>query len=94
MENNIFIVGKVTDNPQIINKGEVVRIAFPVTENGTGNVFPVIADTTKILSERIKRGAKIEIVGTLFTRKIKESGKTKYLKTVYLNSFRQMNKGG
>lgn len=87
MENNIFIVGKVTDNPQIINKGEVVRITFSVIENGTEKTFPVIADTSKILSERIKSGGKIEIVGTLFTRKIKESGKTKYLKTVYLNSF-------
>ncbi len=87
MENNIFIVGKVANTPQIINRGETVRITFSVAESGTGNIFPVIADTSKILSERIKSGEKIEIVGTLFTRKIKKSGKTKYVKTVYLNSF-------
>ncbi len=87
MENNIFIVGKVANTPQIINRGEIVRITFSVTESGTGNTFPVIADTSKILSERIKSGGKIEIVGTLFTRKIKENGKTKYVKAVYLNSF-------
>ncbi len=87
MENNIFIVGKVANTPQIINRGEIVRITFSVAENGTEKTFPVIADTSKILSERIKSGGKIEIVGTLFTRKIKENEKTKYVKTVYLNSF-------
>lgn len=87
MESNTFIVGKVTNTPQTIKNGEIKRIAFSVTDTETGKTVPVIADTSRIISERIKSGSTVEITGTAFTRKMTVNGKVKFQRTVLAHSF-------
>lgn len=87
MESNTFIVGKVTNTPQTIRNGDVMRIAFSVTETETGKIIPVIADTSRNFYDRIKSGSTIEIMGTAFTRKMTASGKVKFQRTVLTHSF-------
>lgn len=87
MESNTFIVGKVTNTPQIIRKGDVMRIAFSVTETETGKIIPVIADTSGSFYDRIKSGSTVEITGTAFTRKMTVNGKVKFQRTVLAHSF-------
>ena len=87
MESNTFIVGKVTNTPQIIRNGDVMRIAFSVTETETGKIIPVIADTSRSFYDRIKSSSTIEITGTACTRKMTVSGKVKFQRTVLAHSF-------
>lgn len=87
MESNVFIIGKISNMPQIIRYGDIMRITFSVTERETGKIIPVITDTSRNFSDRIKSGNSIEIMGTAFTRKITVSGKVKHLRTVWAHSF-------
>lgn len=87
MESNVLIIGKISNTPQIVKSGEVMRIAFSVTENETGTVIPIITDTSRIILDRIKSGATIEIMGTAFTRKMTVSGKVKCQRTIWAQSF-------
>lgn len=93
MENNVFIIGKISNVPQIIRYGEIMRITFSVTEKDTGKIIPVIADTSRNFTERIKSGSTIEIMGTAFTRKMTVSGKVKCQRAVWAHSF-SITKGG
>jgi|GEM_PF-5328433 len=87
MERNTFIIGKISNMPQIIRYGDIMRITFSVTERETGKIIPVIADTSRDFYDRIKSGSTIEITGTAFTRKMTVSGKVKYQRTVWAHSF-------
>ncbi|MCM1524783.1 MAG: hypothetical protein NC120_10030 [Ruminococcus sp.] len=82
MESNIFLTGKISNSPQTVRNGDILRIGFSVTEKKTGAVIPVIADTSREIFERIKSGKTVEITGISFTRKAKINGKTKCLRTV------------
>lgn len=87
MESNTFIIGKITNTPQIIRNGDVMRIAFSVTEKETGKIIPVIADTSGNFSDRIKSGSTVEIMGTAFTRRMTVNGKVKFQRTLCAQSF-------
>lgn len=87
MERNTFIIGKISNMPQIIRYGDIMRIIFSVTERETGKIIPVIADTSRIFYDRIKSGSTIEITGTAFTRKMTVNGKVKCQRTVLVQSF-------
>lgn len=87
MERNTFIIGKISNMPQIIKNGDIMRITFSVAERETGKIIPVIADTSRNFYDRIKSGSTIEIMGTAFTRKMTVSGKVKHQRTVWAHSF-------
>ncbi len=86
MESNVLIIGKISNTPQIVKSGEGMRIVFSVADE-TGAITPIIADTSMNLSDRIKSGATIEIMGTTFTRKMTVSGKVRCQRTVWAQSF-------
>lgn len=90
MESNVFIIGKISNTPQIIKNGEIMRIAFSVTDSETGAVVPVIAETSRNLLDRIRGGDTVEIEGTVFTKKITVSGKARCQRTVWAHSFSVM----
>lgn len=87
MESNVFIIGKISNTPQIVKSGEVMRIAFSVTDSETGAVVPVIAETSGNILDRIKGGDTVELTGTAFTKKITVSGKVRCRRTVWAHSF-------
>lgn len=82
MESNVLLIGKISNTPQIIRSGDILRMAFSVTEEKTGAVIPVIADTSRQIFERIKSGKTVEITGTSFTRKTEVNGKIKCLRSL------------
>ena len=87
MESNVFIIGKISNTPQIIRRGEVMRIAFSVADSETGAITPIIVDTSMNFLDRIKSGNTIEIMGTAFTRKMTVKGKVRCRRIVRAQSF-------
>ena len=86
MENNIIVIGKISNFPQTIRKVETSDIIFSVTESGTNSTVQIIAHDNDILYERIKSGDTVEIVGTAFTKKISINGNAKCVRAVRANS--------
>lgn len=87
MESNVLIIGKISNTPQIVKSGEVMRIAFSVVDSETGSITPIIVDTSMNLFDRIKSGSTIEIMGTAFTKKMTVSGKVRCQRTIWAQSF-------
>lgn len=87
MESNIFIIGKISNTPQIIRRGEVMRIVFSVKDSETGAITPIIVDTSMNFLDRIKSGNTVEIMGTAFTRKMTVKGKVRRRCIVRAQSF-------
>lgn len=87
MERNTFIIGKISNMPQIVKNGEIMRIAFSVTDSETGAVIPIFFDTSANMYDRIKSGKTVEITGRAFTRKMTVNGKVKCQRTVLAQSF-------
>lgn len=87
MESNVLIIGKISNTPQIVKSGEVMRIGFSVADSETGAITPIIVDTSMNLIDRIKSGSTVEIMGTAFTKKITVSGKVRCQRTILAQSF-------
>lgn len=87
MESNVLIIGKISNTPQIVKSGEVMRIAFSVADSETGAITPIIVDTSMNLIDRIKSGSTIEVMGTAFTKKMTVSGKVRCQRTILAHSF-------